>query len=130
MPGALMNETHNSKNPILSFYSSFIVPKGSPLKVICLQILILSDNLIAVPPICMTLQGLFQNDVMWLRDTGILDKMKYDMLKTEMSDPLPKVWKDKPLNLYQLGIIMIITLLGVTSSIMVFIWELVGYPRR
>ena len=130
MPGALMNETHNSKNPILSFYSSFIVPKGSPLKVIGLQILIVSDNLIAVPLICMTLQGLFQNDVMWLRDTGILDKMKYDMLKTEMSDPLPKVWKDKPLNLYQLGIIMIITLLGVTSSIMVFIWELVGYPRR
>ena len=130
MPGFSNSDFHKSNNPIFSFYSTFIVPKGSPLKVIGLQILIVSDNLIAVPLICMTLQGLFQNDVMWLRDTGILDKMKYDMLKTEMSDPLPKVWKDKPLNLYQLGIIMIITLLGVTSSIMVFIWELVGYPRR
>ena len=67
---------------------------------------------------------------MWLRDTGILDKMKYDMLETEMYDPLPKVWKDKPLNLFQLGIIMIITLFGVTSSIMVFIWELLGTSRK
>ena len=71
----------------------------------------------------MTLQGLFQNDIIWLRDTGVLEKMKYDMLKTEMPDPLPKVWKDKPLNLFQLGIIMIICLFGVTASIVVFMWE-------
>ena len=72
----------------------------------------------------MTLQDLFQNDIMWLRDTGVLDKMKNDMMETDMPDPIPKVWKDKPLNLFQLGIIMIICLFGVIASIVVFMWEL------
>ena len=67
---------------------------------------------------------------MWLRDTGVLDKMKYDMLKTEPRIPLPKVWKNKSLNLYQLGIIMIILLLGITLSIFVFVWELLRINKN
>ena len=72
---------------------------------------------------------------MWLRDTGVLEKMKYDMIDTEMLDPLPKVWKNKSLSLLQLGIIMIITLIGITLSIFVFMWELLrrrqnGIPQE
>ena len=61
---------------------------------------------------------------MWLRDTGVLVKMKYDALKQAIPIPLPKVWKDKPLNLYQLGIIMIVFCVGTFSSILVFFFEL------
>ena len=52
------------------------------------------------------------------------------MLKTEPRIPLPKVWKNKPLNLYQLGIIMIILLLGITLSIFVFVWELLRINKN
>ena len=67
---------------------------------------------------------------MWLRDTGVLDKMKYDMLKTEPLIPLPNVWKNEPLQVHQLGIIMIIHLLGITLSIFVFVWELLRINKN
>ena len=76
------------------------------------------------------LQYLLHNDVMWLRDTGVLDKMKYDMLMTETPKPLPRVWKNEPLNQYQLGIVMIILLLGIISSIFVFVWELLRINKN
>ena len=83
----------------------------------------------------MSFKVAFESDVMWLRDTGVLEKMKYDMIDTEMLEPLPKVWKNKPLSLLQLGIIMIITLIGITLSIFVFMWELLrrrqnGIPQE
>ena len=61
---------------------------------------------------------------MWLRDTGVLVKMKYDVLKPAIPRPLPKFWKDEPLNLYQLGIMMIVFVVGIFSSILVFFVEL------
>ena len=70
------------------------------------------------------LQKLLQNDTMWLRDTGVLVKMKYDVLKREIPIPMPKVWKDQPLNLLQLGIIMIVLGVGILSSMLAFLFEL------
>ena len=61
---------------------------------------------------------------MWMRDTGVLNKMKYDALNPPAAVPLPKVWKDEALNLSQLGIIMIIFVVGVFSSIFAFLLEL------
>lgn len=61
---------------------------------------------------------------MWLQDTGVLDKIKYDVLKPPMLRPLQKVWKDEPLNLYQLEIIMIVLVFGMVLSILVFLFEL------
>ena len=61
---------------------------------------------------------------MWLRDTGVLVKMKYDVLKREIPIPMPKVWKDQPLNLLQLGIIMIVLGVGIFSTILTFFFEL------
>ena len=60
---------------------------------------------------------------MWLRDCGILEKIKYDWQKQEVIIPLPKVWKDEPLNFYMLGIIMIVQLFGTIVSIFVFFFE-------
>ena len=61
---------------------------------------------------------------MWLRDTGVLIKMKYDVLKQAIPIPFPRVWKDQPLNLYQLEIIMIVFGVGIFSSILAFLYEL------
>ena len=61
---------------------------------------------------------------MWLRETGVLTKMKYDVLKQAIPNPLPKVWKDQPLNLYQLEIIMIVFGVGISSSLLAFFYEL------
>ena len=62
---------------------------------------------------------------MWLRDTGVLNKMKNDVLniQTIPAEPLPRVRKDKPLNLDQLGITMILSVCGAVSSLVVFFYE-------
>ena len=63
---------------------------------------------------------------MWLRDTGVLNKIKNDVLYLQRipAEPLPRVWKDKPLNLTQLGITMIIFVCGMVSSLVVFCYEI------
>ena len=62
---------------------------------------------------------------MWIRDTGVLKKMKNDGLNIHNipAEPLPRFWKDKPLNLTQLGITMILFVCGVASSLVVFFYE-------
>ena len=49
--------------------------------------------------------------------------MKYDGIKRKDPRPLPKVRKNEPLNLDQLGIIMIVLVFGIVSSILVFLCE-------
>ena len=61
---------------------------------------------------------------MWLRDTGVLDKMKNKVLRPAIPIPLPKLWKDEPINLYQLRILPIGLGVGIISSVTVFIYEL------
>ena len=61
---------------------------------------------------------------MWLRDTGVLVLMKNKVLKPAIPIPLPKQWKDKPLNLNQLRILMIVLSVGIISSVTVFLHEL------
>ena len=61
---------------------------------------------------------------MWLQDTGILDKIKGDGIRRAIPCPQPKFWKDEPLNLYKLGIIMIVQVIGIATSAMVFFCEL------
>ena len=69
---------------------------------------------------------------MWLRDTGVLNKMKYDLLNLQAmtTTTLPKVWKDKPLNLLQLGIILIVLVIGIVLSILVFLFEVKQVNRN
>ena len=61
---------------------------------------------------------------MWLRDTGILNKMKFDVLSPKISVPMAKVRLNQPLILKQLGIIMIILIVGLTIALIMFIMEL------
>ena len=61
---------------------------------------------------------------MWLRDTGILKKLKYDVLNPPIHIPDPKVKHDQPLNLKQLGITGIMIIIGLFISLVVFLREL------
>ena len=61
---------------------------------------------------------------MWLRDTGILDKLRDDIINAPFSIPLPKVRYDQPLIISQLGIVMIVLAIGLGLSFHVFLGEL------
>ena len=60
---------------------------------------------------------------MWLRDSGVLDKNLYDIIRPEFPIPDPKVRHDKPLILSQLGIVMIVLAVGLVLAIPVFLCE-------
>ena len=62
---------------------------------------------------------------MWLRDTGILEKIKYEIIRPPFPIPDPKVRRDQPLIMSQLGIVMIILAVGHILSLPVFFCELI-----
>ena len=66
---------------------------------------------------------------MWLRDTGILDKVKYDIMNPPIQIPDPTVRHNQPLILRQLGIIMIILVVGLAIGAIVFFVELSIKPK-
>ena len=61
---------------------------------------------------------------MWLKDTGILERVKYDVLKPGIEIPDPKVRRHQPLILRQLAIIMIVLVIGLFLSTIGFLVEL------
>ena len=63
---------------------------------------------------------------MWLRDTGVLNKLRNDVLHPPITIPYPKVRHNEPLNNWQLGIIMIIYLVGMLISILAFAGEILN----
>ena len=67
---------------------------------------------------------MFHNDVMWLRDTGILERLKYDIVRPPLPIPYPRVRRDQPLIISQLGIVMIVLAVGLGLSFHVFLGEL------
>ena len=68
---------------------------------------------------------------MWLRDTGILNKLKGGFLSRGGHAPLPRVRHGQPLILRQLGIIMIVLVVGLGVGSVVFAAELyTGGPRN
>ena len=69
-------------------------------------------------------QNAFHNDIIWLRDTGILEKLKDDIIRAPFSIPLPNVRHDQPLIMSQLGIVMIMLAAGLGLSFPVFLCEL------
>ena len=64
---------------------------------------------------------------MWLRDTGILDKLKTDALNPPIPIPDPKLRHKQPLIIRQLGGIMILLFVGLAFAIIVFILEPKNY---
>ena len=61
---------------------------------------------------------------MWLADTGILDKVKNDVMNPPSPIPDPTVRRNQPLILRQLGIIMIILVVGLLIATIAFLVEL------
>ena len=62
---------------------------------------------------------------MWLRDAGVLEKIKYDVMNAPIAIPDPQVMYNQPLILKQLGIIMIVLVVGLVISTLVFFLELI-----
>ena len=61
---------------------------------------------------------------MWLRDTGILNKLWHDELNAPLHIPDPKVRINEPLDLYQVGIAFILVAGGLIVALLGFLVEL------
>ena len=61
---------------------------------------------------------------MWLRDTGVLEKMGDDELSAPIPIPDPKIKIDERISVEQIGIGIIIYSGGMTLSLLFFIGEL------
>ena len=72
---------------------------------------------------------MFTNATMWLKDTGILDKLKHDIMNPPIPIPDPTVRHKQPLILRQLGIIMIILIVGLATATLAFFIELCKRPK-
>ena len=72
---------------------------------------------------------MFTKATMWLKDTGILDKIKYDVMNPPIPIPDPTVRHKQPLILRQLGIIMIVLVVGLAIAANVFFIELYKRPK-
>ena len=61
---------------------------------------------------------------MWLRDTGVLGKMRDDELSAPMPIPDPKIRVDQRISVEQIGIGVAIYSIGMILSLLFFIGEL------
>ena len=73
--------------------------------------------------VLLTFQRAFNNDITWLRDTGVLQKLKLDSFRPPFPIPDPKVRHDLPLTISQLGIVVIVLTIGLILSIDIFLFE-------
>ena len=60
---------------------------------------------------------------MWLRDTGILNRLMYDIVPSLNVVPVPILRYNLPLTIVQLGITMILFLVGIALAIVTFFME-------
>ena len=68
--------------------------------------------------------------MMWLRDTGILNKLKYDVMNPPIPIPDAKVRHNQTLNLRQLGITVIILFVSLLIALMLFLGELWNNKKK
>ena len=67
---------------------------------------------------------------MWLRDTGALERIKNGIMRPPELILDPKVRRDQPLNLRQLGIIMIVQVIGLTLGTIIFFIEVLKKSKE
>ena len=73
---------------------------------------------------------MFSTPLMWLRDTGILNKLKYDVMNPPIPIPDAKVRHNQPLILRQLGITVIILVVGLFIALILFLGELCNNKKK
>ena len=66
---------------------------------------------------------------MWLRDTGTLERLNNVILRPPELIPEPKVRRNQPLILRQLGIIMIVLVAGLKLGTIIFLVEVLIKTR-
>ena len=118
-----VNTHYATRETLMSSYTSFVVPRGSPLQAND-TFFNLYTLVLIIDTTTYSFQSAFHSDIMWLRDSGILDKLKYDIIIPPFPILDPKVRRDQPLVMYQLGIIMIVLAVGLILSLLVFFCEL------
>ena len=69
------------------------------------------------------------NSTMWLRDTGILGKMKDDELDAPTPIPDPKIKVNERMSIEQIGIGIAIYSIGMLLSLLFFIGEFCAKKR-
>ena len=67
---------------------------------------------------------------MWLRDTGALERIKIGVMRPPQVILDPKVRRDQPLDLRQLGIIMIVQIIGLLIGTVIFLIEVVKKAKE
>ena len=67
---------------------------------------------------------------MWLIDTGALERMKNSIMSPPEQILDPKVRRDQPLDLIQLGIIMIVQVVGLLIGTVIFLIEVVKKAKE
>ena len=65
---------------------------------------------------------------MWLQDTGILKKLRDDELNAPVPIPDLKVRVNQPLTFYQIGIALVVQVVGLCIAIAAFAAELCKTP--
>ena len=67
---------------------------------------------------------------MWLRDTGVLERIKNGVKRPPERIIDPKVRRNQPLILRQLGIIMIVQVIGLLLGTIVFLMEVLKKAKE
>ena len=67
---------------------------------------------------------------MWLRDIGALERIKIGVVRPPQVILDPKVRRDEPLDLEQLGIIMIVQVIGLLIGTVIFLIEVVKKAKE
>ena len=95
------------------------MPKDSPLevKISLAEYFIFED-------FKLLLQDLFEGPIMWLQNTGLLDKFFIEVLNPPPQIPLKKIRVNEALNVKQLATAAIVMLVGIALSSLLFLGEL------
>ena len=121
-----INEYHFSKELIANSYSSYMVPKFSPLKV---NIFNKDVSGCLRSGLLQTLQELLHNITFRLQDSGILLKLKSDALNAPLPVSDPKVRVNQPLSVWQMSTALFIQMTGILLGMLAFFMEL-GIKKR
>ena len=75
------------------------------------------------------MKGILKQSIMWLKDTGVLDRVKDDAWNPPILIPDPILRNNQPLILKQMGLMFIILVAGHLIGTIIFLVELFMEPK-